>query len=147
MTQPLQILQAHLERHGQKLTKQRVDIVQAFLDQGQHVTADELYQRLAAQGHKVGLATVYRTLALLCAASLAVERNFGDGCVRYEQAYGKRHHDHMICLRCQRIIEFESAAVARLQQEALAQHGFLVHSHRLQLHGLCQACREVSSWN
>jgi len=145
MVEQLRILQEHLERNGLKLTKQRVEIVKGFLETEGHVTAEELYHRLGAAGEKVGLATVYRTLALLCQSSLAVERHFGDGSVRYEQAYGKRHHDHMTCVRCNKIIEFENPFNDRLQQELLLRHGFLVHRHRLQLQGLCKECREVNS--
>lgn len=147
MVEQLQILQQHLDRNGQKLTRQRVEIVHAFLSAGEHVTAEELYHKLAADGQRVGLATVYRTLALLCEASLAVERHFGDGSVRYEPTYGRRRHDHMTCVRCQRIIEFESPALEQLRHEVLTQHGFLVHSHRLQLQGLCKECLEGAGWN
>jgi Fur family ferric uptake transcriptional regulator len=145
MVEQLRILQEHLERSGRRLTRQRVAIVKAFLESAGHITTEDLYNKLVASGHRVGLATVYRTLALLCQAELAVERHFGDSSVRYEPSYGRRNHDHMTCVRCNKIVEFENPFIKRLQQEVLVRHGFLSHSHRIQLIGMCRECRESKS--
>ena len=87
----------------------------------------------------IGLATVYRTLRLFVEAGIASERRFQEGVTRYEPQ--QPHHDHLICVRCGRIVEFENDAIERLQDEIAAHHGFTLLSHRHELYGACEACR------
>jgi Fur family ferric uptake transcriptional regulator len=93
-----------LEEHSLKHTKQREAILDVFLEVEGHVTSDDLYQRVRAVHPQIGYTTVYRTMKLLCDAGLAHEHNF-DGLTRYEIAH--EHHDHLVCVRCGKIIEFE----------------------------------------
>ena len=68
-------------------------------------------------------------------------RRFDDGQTRYESAVGRHHHDHLICKRCQTIIEFEDDRIEALQQAVAKLHGFLVTHHKLELYGLCADCQ------
>jgi len=88
---------------------------------------------------RVGLATVYRTLQLLKDNGLIAEHRFGDRCRRYEQAQTS-HHDHLICLGCGAVIEFQEPLIERLQEKAARRHGFSAEHHRLELYGYCRAC-------
>jgi Fur family ferric uptake transcriptional regulator len=142
MVQELQIFQQHLSKTRQKVTQERMDIAKTFLATEGHVTVEELHQKLQQSGVDVGRATLYRTLAVLCEAGLAVKRQFDEGTARYERLYGHKRHDHLVCTRCGKIIEFESPLTERLQQEVFLERDFLVHSRRLELYGLCKECRE-----
>ena len=117
-------------------TAQREAIVEQFLRTRDHVSIDELLVKVRKRQPRVGYATVYRTLKLLVDSGLAIERQFGDGQARYEVVGD--HHDHLICLHCSLILEFEDDEIERLQ-EAIAQRlgGFKVLRHRHELYGLC----------
>ena len=97
-------LRVHLAKNGLKLTRQREIILEA-----DHITAEELHRELSRKKkHLLGLATIYRTLKLLCEVGIAQERHFGDTKTLYDNVSRKGHHDHLICNQCGRITEFES---------------------------------------
>jgi Fur family ferric uptake transcriptional regulator len=123
------------ERHL-NTTAQREAIVEMFLRTREHVSIDELLTKVRKRNPKVGYATVYRTLKLLVESGLAVERQFGDGQARYEVVGD--HHDHLICMKCGLILEFEDDEIERLQEKIAARlGGFTVLRHRHELYGLC----------
>ena len=88
----------------------------------------------------IGYTTVYRTMKLLCDAGLASERHFDDAITRYEIAH--EHHDHLVCMRCGKIIEFECAMIESTQTEIADRYGFRVLRHRHELYGHCEKCRD-----
>jgi Fur family ferric uptake transcriptional regulator len=135
-------LARYLEDHNLKHTRQRDAILDVFLDASGHITGEELYDRVREQHPSIGYTTVYRTLKLLCDAGLASERNFGDGITRYEIAH--EHHDHLVCLKCGKIIEFECAMIESTQEEIAARYRFRVLRHRHELYGHCSSCRDDS---
>jgi Fur family transcriptional regulator, ferric uptake regulator len=117
-------------------TAQREAIVEQFLRTRDHVSIDELLTKVRKRHPKVGYATVYRTLKLLVDSALAVERQFGDGQARYEVVGD--HHDHLICIKCGLILEFEDDEIERLQERiAVRLGGFTVLRHRHELYGTC----------
>ena len=118
------------------VTAQREAIVEQFLRTRDHVSIDELLLKVRKRHPKVGYATVYRTLKLLVDSGLAVERQFGDGQARYEVVGD--HHDHLICVKCGLILEFEDDEIERLQDRIAERLGsFTVLRHRHELYGLC----------
>jgi len=133
-----QMLARYLEQHNLKHTRQRELILDAFLQMGTHVTSEEVYQRVREQNPNVGYTTVYRTMKLLAEAGLAQERHFDDGVTRYEMEH--EHHDHLVCLRCGRIIEFECPEIEAAQTDVAARHDFEVLRHRHELYGHCATC-------
>jgi Fur family transcriptional regulator, ferric uptake regulator len=127
---------AYVQDRRLNVTAQREAIVEQFLRTPDHISIDELLVKVRKRQPKVGYATVYRTLKLLVDSGLAVERQFGDGQARYEVVGD--HHDHLICVKCGLILEFEDDEIERLQ-ERIAQRlgGFTVLRHRHELYGLC----------
>ena len=128
---------------GLKSTTQRDEIVNAFFDSGGHVSIEELHHSVQKKNPKIGYTTVYRTLKLLTESGLAHESQFGDGQSRYEPVTAEEHHDHLICLKCGTIMEFENKKIEKLQDEVAKQHGFEVKNHKLELYGYCKKCRRV----
>lgn len=126
---------------GLRSTRQRDIILDIFLSTHQHVSVEELYQKVKAASPGVGQATVYRTLKLFVEAGLASEILLHDGQTRYEHVLAGEHHDHLVCTNCNAIIEFENETIEKLQDEIAARHGFKIRSHKLEIYGICAACR------
>jgi Fur family ferric uptake transcriptional regulator len=135
---------AYVQDRRLNVTAQREAIVEQFLRTREHVSIDELLLKVRKRHPRVGYATVYRTLKLLVDSGLAVERQFGDGQARYEVVGD--HHDHLICVKCGLILEFEDDEIERLQDKIAARlGGFTVLRHRHELYGLCpKAAGEAS---
>lgn len=143
MTARLTAFQQWLRERGLKATSQRDDIARLFFASPGHISIEELYNQVKKVNPRVGYATVYRTLRLLKESGLAVERHFNDEEARYERSENeKRHHDHFICERCARIVEFSSSEIEALQEEVAKKLGFVITRHRLELYGICRRCRE-----
>jgi Fur family ferric uptake transcriptional regulator len=140
-TKEEKVLEEYISQNNLKITRQRRSVLKAFLDCENHVSAEELYNTVTETESKIGLATVYRTLALLIRSGLASEMDFGDGQKRYEHRYKHKHHDHMICTECGKIIEFTNPIIEKLQDEIAAQNGFTITSHKLDLFGNCSDCK------
>lgn len=135
-------LSAYLAGQGLKSTRQRDRILAVFVTAGRHLSAEELYLLVKRTDRGIGYATVYRTLKLLGEAGLAHERRFEDGVTRFEFNAAEGHHDHLICTRCGRIIEFENEQIEELQRGVAKKNRFQVHSHKLELYGLCEGCQK-----
>ena len=134
-------LAKYLEKNNLKQTRQREMILAAFLEAKRHVTSEDLYQLVREQHPNIGYTTVYRTMKLLVEAGLATERHFDDGITRYETEH--EHHDHLVCIKCGRIQEFECDEIEERQREIAKGYGFQVLRHRHELYGHCAACREA----
>jgi Fur family transcriptional regulator, ferric uptake regulator len=135
------LLQEHMVKRGLRSTDQRRLIVETFFQAPNHISIEELLSQVRAQDPKVGYATVYRTLKLLTECGVAFERKFGDGLTRYELADDSSHHDHLICIDCGKIIEFEEPQIEELQDRIAARHGFVVKSHKHEMYGSCSDCQ------
>jgi len=135
-------LAEYLIGQGLRSTIQRDKILAAFVEAGRHLSAEELYALVKRSHPGIGYATVYRTLKLLAKAGLAQERRFEDGFTRYEHTNADAHHDHLICTSCGVIIEFENERIEALQQDVARKNRFTVQNHKLELYGLCSACRK-----
>lgn len=133
-------LEAALQRKGLKRSNIRFAILEAFVACDGHVSAEELTRRVRDQLPQVSLPTVYRTLNVLVSSGLAAARAFGDGHTRFEPS-GSIHHDHLICTRCKRVVEFEDEEIERVQDELARRLGFEISSHTLELYGACTECR------
>ncbi|KPK35392.1 MAG: Fur family transcriptional regulator [Nitrospira bacterium SG8_35_1] len=131
-----------MKQKGFKSTKQRDIIANEFLKTGEHLTAEELYKRVS-EGHKnIGFTTVYRTLKLLAESGLATERIFADHLTRYEPVSAEEHHDHLICLNCGAITEFENPKLERMQEKIASDFGFSIVDHKMEFYGYCRDCNK-----
>lgn len=133
-------LARYLEDHSLKHTKQRDAILDAFLDAKGHVTSEDIYERVRKDHSNIGYTTVYRTMKLLVDAGLAQERHFDDGVARYEIEH--EHHDHLVCTKCGKIVEFECEMIESTQEKIASRYGFRVLRHRHELYGHCADCRD-----
>ena len=139
------VFNAYAAKQGLRSTRQRDVILDIFLSTHEHLSVEELYLKVKASHPGIGQATVYRTLKLFVDAGLAREMTLPDGQTRYEHPLAGEHHDHLICTRCNRIIEFEDATIEQLQQEIAQRHGFVLTGHKMQLCGICPACSSANN--
>jgi Fur family ferric uptake transcriptional regulator len=136
-----QQFEEYLRRKKLRLTDQRKLIVNAFSRKKGHVSAEELYRYIQKTTSSIGFATVYRTLNLLADAGLASGKNFRDGFVRFECCReATKHHDHLICTQCGKIIEFTNTHIEKLQETVAKDHGFIIKDHSLEIYGRCHNC-------
>ena len=134
-------LNDYMAKHGLRSTEQRRLVTEMFFATTEHLSIEEFLDRVRLEEPKIGYATVYRTLKLLKECGLAFERHFGDGVSRYEVAWADEHHDHLICVECEKIIEFEDDAIEDLQHNVAAKLGFKLVRHKLELYGVCADCQ------
>ncbi len=129
-----------LEKKDLKLTSQRRIILHQAIQARGHFSAEQLLDFSKKQDRTISKATVYRTLALLKESGVLEEQDFGDGKQLYERGQGRRHHDHLICVRCGEIIEFENNPIEKLQDAEARRHQFKIVYHCLKLFGFCKNC-------
>ncbi len=134
------VLRKYSKRRGIKYTGARRKILDAVLQMEEHFEAEQVLYLLREQGLKVSKATVYRTLPLLVDCGILKQVRFDVKQTYYEHAFGEGPHDHMVCRRCGRIIEFASDEVLELCARIAQRNHFHLVSHRFQLSGLCWEC-------
>jgi len=137
------ILTEHLRRSGkQRVTPERFAVLDAVLQSQGHFDAEGLYYRMISSGIKVSKATVYNTLELLQECGLVSKYRFAENTSRYEKAFGKPHHHHLICLECGDIIEFVNDKLERIQEDVCTEENFRPQTSTLQIFGICSKCRK-----
>ena len=142
MPTPQEAFSKYLEKKNLKVTPQRRLILDTMLKQTDHLSSEELYEKVKERDKSIGQATVYRTLKLLTEAGLVETLDFADGVARYEFHYGKKHHDHLICDICGTNIEILDETIERRQEELAAKHGFNLLRHKMYLYGICAKCKK-----
>ena len=129
-----------LKDRGVRLTAERQLILRRALSH-LHFTAEELVGDVRKLDPSVARGTVYRTLLLLHEAGVVEKHDFRYGPPYYEVTHGKAHHDHLMCIQCGEIIEFQEPRVERLQDEVVRRYGYQLLSHTHKLYGLCRQCQ------
>ena len=136
-------LQDALRLAGRRLTPQRRLILRVLEESDGHLSADALYDRVKARDPDVSLATVYRTLAVLREIGLVEEYRLGEDHGHYEAVH-KEPHYHFACLRCGKVIEFDTPLVSQIGQDLCKQEGAYVTSTYLHVSGYCAQCRDTA---
>lgn len=132
--------QQNLRKAGLKVTLPRVKILEIISETDQrHMSAEDVYKALLAQGEEFPLATVYRVLTQFEAAGLVSRQNFEGGHAVFELDEGG-HHDHLVCMSCGKVVEFMNDTIENLQHEIAEGNGFKLVDHSLTLYGECSDC-------
>ena len=129
-----------LARRGIRPTRCRVEVLEALARERDDATARTIHGRLREDGSRVGLATVYRTLALLSEHGVvdALAHHPSETCYRL---CGDEHHHHLVCSGCHRVVELADCDLDAWLDRAAASHGFVATAHQLEVTGLCATCR------
>ncbi len=124
-----------IKRAGLKITQPRVKILDLLSKaEDQHLSAEDIYRELLANGDEIGLATVYRVLTQFETAGLVHRHNFEGGQAVFELA-SDEHHDHMVCMKTGRVVEFYDEIIEQRQKEIAREYGFRLTDHSLTLYG------------
>lgn len=139
----LERLRAVVLARDLKTSQVREAIARAALEHGGHFTVEELARSLRRQGMSdVHVSTVYRAIPLLVESGLIQQALLSGGDTQhFERAFGREHHDHLICSSCGALVEFHSEGLEALQREIAERYGYLLQSHVHQLRGTCPVCR------
>lgn len=132
-----------LKANSLKFTTQREAILSTLYNNPHHFTSENLYM-LVKEKHpelNIGIATVYRTLALLEENGIVSSISLGTQGKKFEIA-NKPHHDHLICNSCGKIVEFENEQIEKLQHQIAKENGFVLTDHLMQLYGICRGCQK-----
>ncbi len=141
MKETLQYFKDYCANKGLKSSLPRDKVVKAFLTTEKHISCFGLYDKLKNQGEKIGYSTVFRTLKLLVDSGIA-QTILIDGETHFEHKYLHKHHDHFICEKCGKTIEFSSPTIERIQEQLADKHKFTPQRHSLIIYGLCEKCRK-----
>jgi Fur family transcriptional regulator, ferric uptake regulator len=132
---------SRLTPSGGKRSSKREQIVNVFLRQEGHLSADDLVDLIRKEDHRVSRATVYRTLQWMVDAGVARKVDFGEGRFRFEHSYRQPRHFHLICKTCHRSFEFLSSDIEGLVEEVAAARSFTASQSVVQIYGTCEECR------
>ncbi|MEW6994513.1 ferric iron uptake transcriptional regulator [Colwelliaceae bacterium MEBiC 14330] len=135
-----------LKRAGLKITLPRVKIL-SILQQplNQHISAEDVYKILLEQNEEIGLATVYRVLNQFDDAGIVTRHHFEGGKSVFELAH-KAHHDHLVCLKCGKVVEFEDDVIEQRQADIAISHNIKLTNHSLYLYGECEDLEACDSY-
>lgn len=129
-----------LRKVGLKVTIPRVTILELLQNsEKNHYSAEEVFTALRENGHEIGLATVYRVLSQFEQAGILMKHNFEGGQAVFELDNGE-HHDHLICIHCNKIVEFYDVQLEEDQKKIAEQHDFVLEDHHMVLYGICKNC-------
>ena len=130
-----------IKQAGLKVTMPRVKILEILEHNAQrHLSAEDVYKVLLEQGEEIGLATVYRVLTQFEGAGLVTRHHFEGAQAVFELNRGA-HHDHLVCIKCGKVVEFVEHEIEARQNAIAEQHGFVIEDHALVIYGTCADCR------
>ncbi|MDJ0702215.1 MAG: transcriptional repressor [Leptolyngbyaceae cyanobacterium MO_188.B28] len=137
-------LKAELNERGWRMTPQRETILKTFqnLDKGEHLSAEDLCDMLNAEGERVSLSTIYRNLKLMARMGILRELELAEGHKRYEiNQPAPHHHHHLICVRCNKAVEFKNDSVLKAGAKVAEKAGYHLLDCQLVIHAVCPACQ------
>jgi Fur family ferric uptake transcriptional regulator len=140
----LRLFGRYLKDLALPVTHQRKAVAEVVFASGGHLSVDDIEGALRLRGERIGKATIYRTLDLLVRSRLVEEHDFGEGFKRYEHRLSHHPvHEHMICVECGTVTEFESNELYRIEKRIRSEYGFTPVRRRLEIYGLCRACQDA----
>lgn len=130
-----------LKSAGLKVTLPRLKILEVLeKSQNHHLSAEDIYRALIEQHEEVGVATIYRVLTQFEKSGIVNRLNFENNLSVYELS-NVEHHDHLVCVKCNEIVEFQDDVIESHQLQIAEQYGFQLTDHSLYLYGLCRRCQ------
>jgi Fur family ferric uptake transcriptional regulator len=137
----LERFRRYLRDQHQPVTRQRDMVAEVVLLADDHLSVPAIQRRLREQGHRIGTATVYRVLEILVESGLVKAHDFGEGYRRFEPVSGQGRHEHLVCTRCGKVLEFSNEQLERMLPIIADEHRFQHQHHRVEIYGVCEACQ------
>ena len=146
ITQVKTIFSGHLVKKKHRKTPERFAILEEIYRRTDHFDAEALYIHMKNQNYRVSRATVYNTLELLVSCDLVTKHQFGKNMAQYEKSYGYKQHDHLICVKCGKVLEFCDPRIQNIKNMMGELMKFEVTHHSLNLYGYClEGCSSETS--
>lgn len=140
MVKAEKIFKNYLEENGMRYTQERRLILNEIASLSDHFEVEDLVSHLRSNGKKVSTASVYRTIPLLIDAGIIIKNPCDQMQARLEPVLGFEHHDHLICIKCKKMVEFRDDGIEKLQKTVAEKYGFIMEGHRLVISGYCPGC-------
>ncbi|MEW6557694.1 MAG: Fur family transcriptional regulator [Elusimicrobiota bacterium] len=137
----LVVFREYLRKNGLRFTPERKAILEGVFALHKHFDVDELYEKLHYRHRHISRASIYRTLPFLVKSGLIKETLRCQGRSNYEHIFGHKHHDHLVCLKCGKVVEFVNDEIEKLQNDVCKEYNFQPVEHRLGIRGYCKECR------
>lgn len=129
-----------MEGDGTDRMQERLDVIDVFLGTEEHITLEQMLDLLKERGHDFETVFVAQCMNRMVELGFAQKKQFEGQPIRYEHRHLGRHHDHLICTKCGKIVEFADEEIERRQLEVAARYGFHMLQHRMDVYGLCSEC-------
>lgn len=139
----LEEITARLREQGLRLTPQRMAVLKVLISNKEHLSAEQIYERVKVDFPMTSLATIYKTVNVLKEMGEVLELGFSDDSNRYD---GNPHpHPHLVCIKCKKIIDVDVAVLGELPHEVSRGTGYRIVSQRFDFYGICPRCQENSN--
>lgn len=135
-----EVFMRYLRSKGLSVTPERMAVLEAAFSNHGHFTPEELLADARRKGKRLSRASVYRTLGLLLDSGLVRRVEFGTGSGHYEHTAGHPHHDHMVCTKCGRVLDFRDERLEEEKDRVCSDRGFRALRHNLEIFGFCPHC-------
>lgn len=136
-----EIFKKYIKEKGLKFTPEREVILDEVFSTHDHFDVEKLYERISSKRERISRATIYRTLPLLLDCGLISEAVRCKDRIYYEHTYGHKHHSHLVCIKCGKIIEFEDDKIEQEKERICKKYGFKPTEYRFGIKGYCKDCR------